>query len=58
MHQKSAKSAITDTLKVLILNMNHIFIIVVMVQCKKLLDLMMLLLFMLMEVLKELIFDI
>ena len=58
MHQKSVKFVIIGTLKILVLNTNHIFVMVVMVYYKKLLVLMILLLFMLKEVLIEFTFGI
>ena len=45
-------------LKILVLSMNHIFAMVVMIQCKKLRVLIMLPLFMLKEMLTELTFGI
>ena len=57
-YQKSVKFVIIGTLKILVLNMNHIFVMVVMVHYKKLLVLIILLLFMLNEVLTELTFGI
>ena len=45
-------------LKILVLSTSHIFAMVVMIECKKLWVLMMLLLFMLKEVLKEFTFGI
>ena len=57
-HQKSVKFAIIGTLKMLVLNMNHIFVMVVMVYYKKLLVLIILLLFMLKGVLTEFTFGI
>ena len=56
MHEKSVKFVIIGILKILILNMNHIFPMVVIVQCKKLLVIMILLLFMFREVLTEFTF--
>ena len=45
MYQKSVKFIIIGTLKIVFLNMNHIFAMVVMVSCKELLVSMMLLFF-------------
>ena len=56
MNQKNVKFVIIGTLKILVLNMNHVFVMVVMVYYKKLLVLIILLLFMLKEVLIELTF--
>ena len=55
---KNVKFVIVGTLKILILYMNHIFLIAVMVYCKKLLVLIILLLFILKEMLTELTFGI
>ena len=57
-HQKNVKFVIIGTLKILVLNMNRIFVMVVMVYCTKLLVLIILLLFVLKEVLTELTFGI
>ena len=56
--QKNAKFVIIGTLKISVLNLNQIFVMVVMVYCKKLLVLIILLLFMLKEMLIELTFGI
>ena len=58
MHRKSVKFAIVGTLKILALNINHMFAMVVMVKCKKLLVLTILLLFMLKDLLTEFTFGI
>ena len=57
-NQKNVKFVIIGTLEILVLNMNHIFVMAVMVYYKKLLVLIILLLFMLKEVLTEFIFGI
>ena len=56
--QKNVKFVIIGTLKILVLNMNHIFVMVVMVYYKKLLVLTILLLFMLKGVFTEFTFGI
>ena len=58
MHQNNVKFFIIGTLKIFVLNVNHISVMVVMVSWKKLLVLMMLLLFMLREVFTEFTFGI
>ena len=57
-HQKNVIFATIGILKILVLSMNHIFVMVVMISYKKLWVLMMLLLFMLKEVLIEFTFGI
>ena len=56
--QKNVKFVIIGTLKILVLNMNQIFVMVVMVYYKKLLVLTILLLFMLKGVFTEFTFGI
>ena len=58
MHQNNVNFFIIGTLKIFVLNVNHISVMVVMVSWKKLLVLMMLLLFMLREVFTEFTFGI
>ena len=57
-HQKNMIFATIGILKILVLSMNHKFVMVVMISYKKLWVLIMLLLFMLKEVLIELSFGI
>ena len=57
-NRNNVKLVIIGTLKIMVLNINHIFVMVVMFYYKKLLALMILLLFMLKEVLTELTFGI
>ena len=58
MNEKNVKFVIIATLKILVLNMNYIFVMIVTINYKKLLVLIILLLFMLKEVLTELTFGI
>ena len=58
MHEKNVIFVTIGILKILGLSMSHIFVMVVMIYCKKLLVLMMLLFFMLKKMFTEFIFGI